>query len=93
ESPSFEIIRHLEELGANVKVFDPYVKDKSTVSSLEEALEETDAVVIATDHREFTRLSPQEFISNNVGVIVDGRNCLNEEPFVSSGIVYKSIGR
>ena len=93
ESPSFDIIKNLEDLGATVRAFDPHVKERSNVHSLEEALRQADAVVIATDHREFTRLTPDIFVKNNIGLIVDGRNCLHEEPFISSGIIYKSIGR
>ncbi|MEJ0002222.1 MAG: nucleotide sugar dehydrogenase [bacterium] len=38
ESPSFEIIEHLEEIGAHVTSYDPYVLDKSTAKTLEDAL-------------------------------------------------------
>jgi len=93
ESPSFEIIKHLEELGAVVATFDPHVRGRSSAGSLDEALQDASAVIIATDHREFTRLTPESFVKHNIGLIVDGRNCLKESPFISSGILYKSIGR
>jgi len=93
ESPAFKIIQHLEEYGADVVTYDPYVPGRSSVNSLQEALKGSPAVVIATAHNEFKKLTPQDFLRNGVSVIVDGRNCLTKENFVKAGIVYKGIGR
>lgn len=93
ESPSFEIIKHLKEEGALVSVFDPFVKNDSSASTLEEAIKDAQAVVIATAHSPFKKLSPDFFIKNNIGVVVDGRNCLPEGKFISAGIIYKGIGK
>jgi UDP-N-acetyl-D-glucosamine dehydrogenase len=93
ESPSFEIIRFLKKLGANVTVYDPYIPQKSTVQTLTEALDNADAVVIATNHKEFKELKPEDFISRNIKVIIDGRNCLPKEEYLSKGLIYKGIGR
>jgi len=93
ESPSFEIIKHLEKLGANVVSFDPFVLDKSTAKTLDEAVNGAEAVVIATAHNVFKELTPEYFLQNGVKVIIDGRNCLPKEKFIEAGIVYKGIGR
>jgi UDP-N-acetyl-D-glucosamine dehydrogenase len=93
ESPAFEIAKELEQKGALVRTFDPYSIDESSAKTLEEALQGADGVVIATAHNEFKRLSPALFQSYGVGIIVDGRNCLNKELFQKSGIIYRGIGR
>lgn len=92
ESPSFELIKELEKLGASVVAFDPFVPSKSTVSTLQEALEKSEAVVIATAHDVFKNLTPSEMIGHGIKVVIDGRNCLPKEVFRKSGIVYKGIG-
>lgn len=93
ESPSFNIIKHLEEYGAKVVSFDPFILDKSSVKTLNEAVEKADAVILATGHKVFKELKPNYLFKNGVKVIVDGRNCLLKEKFIEAGIVYKGIGR
>lgn len=93
ESPSYQIIRSLEERGAEVISYDPYVVSNGGPKTLEEAVTGSKAVVIATAHTVFTKLPPDFFIKHNIGVIVDGRNCLQESRFVKAGIVYKGIGK
>ncbi len=93
ESPSFEIEHELQKKGAIVRSFDPYVPERSTVKSLEEALEGADAVIVATSHKEFIAILPEEFIKYGVDIVIDGRNCLPKEAFVAAGISYRGIGR
>lgn len=93
ESPAFEIIKHLERAGAKVKTFDPFVLQKSTAASLDEAMTGASAVIIATAHRQFRSLTPEECSAKGVGVVVDGCNCLSKEAFKAGGIIYRGIGR
>ncbi|MCK5211127.1 nucleotide sugar dehydrogenase [Candidatus Parcubacteria bacterium] len=93
ESPSFGIIKSLKSFGAKVVSYDPFVPSKSSVKTLSEALKKADAVVIATAHTEFKKISPKKYKDNGVKVIVDGRNCLDKEKFQKAGLVYKGIGR
>lgn len=93
ESPAHTIRDILEKRGAVVRVFDPHVKNKSTHQSLEETMQDTDAVLIATDHSVFRTLTPFHFMQSGVNVVVDGRNCLRKEDFEKSGILYSGIGR
>ncbi len=93
ESPSFDIIKSLKRWGAEVSVFDPYIPDKSTAKSLEEALKGADAVILATPHSAFKEITPAFLSENKVGVLVDGRNFFAKDDFLEAGIVYKGIGR
>ena len=92
-SPALVVIEKLKELGANVRVFDPFVKKLSTHESLEDAIKDADCVVIATDHKQFREIDPMLFKKANVKVILDGRNILDKDKIEKLGIVYKGIGR
>ncbi|RLF43349.1 MAG: UDP-N-acetyl-D-glucosamine dehydrogenase [Thermoplasmata archaeon] len=93
ESPALVIIKKLEQLGANLVIFDPYVPEKSTAENLDQALEKCECIVIATDHPEFKQIKPELLKEKGVKVVVDGRNILDKEKIKSLGIVYKGIGR
>jgi len=93
ESPSFEVIKHLERHGADVVAYDPFVPSRSTVLTLDEAVAGAGAVVVTTPHNVFCALEPEYLLDKGVSVVVDGRNCLSKEKFLEAGIIYKGIGR
>jgi nucleotide sugar dehydrogenase len=93
ESPSFEIIRILEEKGTSLRVFDPYVPTRSDVSTLEDAIAGATAIVIATAHDEFKSIDPALLSASGVKVVVDGRNCMDVENYRNGAIRYKGVGR
>lgn len=92
ESPAIELKAILLEKGAELEVFDPYFPEYSTVASLEELLQKVDAIVLATDHNEFKQISGGMLKSNNVQVVIDGKNCLDRDGIKSAGVHYKGIG-
>lgn len=94
ESPSFKIIEKLKEHYCKVETFDPHVKSKSSMKSLDALLKKADALLVATNHREFIEaLTPALLKKHGIKVIVDGKNCLDKEMFKKAGIIYKGIGR
>ncbi|MER3330248.1 MAG: UDP binding domain-containing protein, partial [Candidatus Kapaibacterium sp.] len=93
QSPSLVMQKELEEKGADLIIFDPHFPNRSNVATLEEALVNATAVVIATDHNEFKKLTPELFNQSGVKVVIDGKNCLDKSAFRNSGIAYKGIGR
>jgi len=93
ESPALEIIELLEKHGAKLHIFDPYVPEKSTVSGLDELLENSEAVVITANHDEFLKITPEKLKGKNIKVVIDGKNCLDKEKILAAGIIYKGIGR
>lgn len=94
ESPAFKVIKHLEKHGAKIATFDPHVKKRSSVKTLEALLKKSQALVLVTDHREFKDvLTPDLLKKHGIKVIIDGKNCLNKAAFSKSGIIYKGIGR
>jgi len=93
ESPAFEIIKLLKEKGAELVIYDPYIKKNSDVDSLQKVLEKVDYLVLITDHKEFKEMNLNLLKENNINLIVDGRNCLDKEKITSLNISYKGIGR
>ncbi|PIR84108.1 UDP-N-acetyl-D-glucosamine dehydrogenase [Candidatus Kaiserbacteria bacterium CG10_big_fil_rev_8_21_14_0_10_51_14] len=93
ESPALEIEEELHKKKAHVRTFDPFVPSASNVTTLEEALEGADAVIIATDHTSFRSLTPSDFERHGVNIVIDGRNCLPKKAFLKSTLIYRGIGR
>lgn len=93
ESPSFELIKLLEKNGAKVITFDPFVPSISSEKSIDELLEKSEAVLLATNHQEFIEIPVEKFVKNNIKVITDGKNCLDKLEIQKHGIIYKGIGR
>ncbi|MFH0820019.1 MAG: nucleotide sugar dehydrogenase [bacterium] len=93
ESPPLKIIELLRKKGANLHIFDPYIAKLSTTGSLAELLQKSEAIIVATNHREFLQMPVEEFGNNNIRVIIDGRNCLDKKAIKKLGIVYRGIGR
>jgi UDP-N-acetyl-D-glucosamine dehydrogenase len=90
ESPALVIRDALLRKGVAVRTYDPYVA--GTARRLEDALEGTHAVVIATDHEEFLSLTPREFERHGVEIVIDGRNSLDKNAFRNSRVLYRGIG-
>lgn len=93
ESPAYEIVGKLKDLGAKVVAYDPYLPGKSDAKSVKDAVKGAKAVLIATAHNEFKKLTPSILKKAGVKAVIDGRNCLIKSRFASSEILYKGIGR
>ena len=93
ESPAFKIIELLKDRGAYINIYDPFVKERSTVKSIDELLKKSEALVLVTPHQEFVDMDLNELKNNHVKIVIDGRNCLDKEKIEKMGIVYKGIGR
>lgn len=94
ESPSLEIIKRLKELkGAEVIIYDPYVLEMSTVKNLDKFLSSIEALVVCTAHDEIKNIDYNLLKTNNIKIVIDGRNALSKEEIINKGIEYRGIGR
>lgn len=93
ESPSLKVIELLEGLGAKVHIYDPYFPEKSTVKNLEAFLKAVEAIILATNHREFLVIKPSQLKQAKVKVVIDGKNAWDKQALQKLGIIYKGIGR
>lgn len=94
ESPAYAIKRLLEESGAILSIYDPYIKADSTAASMGEAIDGVAGIVIATGHDEFKKIDYTLLKRKGVKVLIDGRNILRSEnkKIINQGIIYKGIG-
>jgi UDP-N-acetyl-D-glucosamine dehydrogenase len=94
ESPAYEIQKLMKESGAEVIAYDPYIPSKSDADTLDEALCQADAILLATHHKVFNKISASSLINARVKVVVDGRNMFKDrkEEFIKAGIAYSGIG-
>lgn len=97
ESPAFVIIEKLKEMGAEVLVFDPLLPEDHSIltdTNLESVLQKADALFVAIDHNSFKENLTVENLQKypNIKAILDGKNCLDKEAIIKSGIAYKGIG-
>ncbi len=94
ESPFFEVRALLQKKGADLLVYDSWITSENTADSLVEALKQSKAMIIITEHTdlvdELKKLDLSEF---PLEVIVDGRNCLDAQHILAQGIEYRGIGR
>ena len=93
ESPALDILNILKSKGAEVFVFDPHVPDESNVKDLNELMEKSDCIILATDHDEFKSIEASQFRKNEISIVIDGKNCLDKDKIKSLGIKYHGIGR
>lgn len=97
ESPSIKIIEELVNLGAEVRVYDPFVpliRTKAgvfaSVGSVEEALSGAECAIFLVDHDVFRGISVETVKGLMASpVVVDGKNLFCE----GEGIVYLGIGK
>ena len=97
ESPAIKIIEELANLGADVRVYDPFVPSIRTragvftsVGSVEEALSGAECAVFLVDHDVFRGISVETVKGLMASpVVVDGKNLFAG----GEGIVYLGIGK
>ena len=98
-APSAKIIELLRKRNIIIKIFDPYfistkqfgIEIESTFSN---AINESDAVVVVTGHKEFENLD-LNLISNMTKnpIIVDCTGMIKPENVYSKNIIFRGIGR
>lgn len=93
-SPALVIKKLLEQAGYQLRIFDPYLPQHSTVALVTEALSGAQAVMLATDHDDIIKeLSPAALKKAGIKLLVDGKNALCPADIRSQGIIYHGIGR
>lgn len=101
EAPSVTVINKFLELGAEVRAYDPVVKqrpqeiDSKVIMAVDEysAAENADLLVIVTEWPQFLSLDLEKIKSLMKSAnIIDGRNILEKEKVTGFGFNYRGIG-
>lgn len=102
DSPALDVAGKLHLSGALVQVYDPQAMDNAArlwptltyAATMGEALENADAVVVATEWDEFKKADPVAAKSHVRGnVVIDARNCLDPAAWRAAGWTYRGMGR
>ncbi|QPG69813.1 UDP-glucose dehydrogenase family protein [Mycolicibacterium mucogenicum] len=102
DSPALNVAGMLQLNGAAVNVYDPKAMDNSRrvfptlnySTSVLEACDRADAVLVLTEWQEFLDLDPEQLAATvRVKVIVDGRNCLDVAKWQAAGWRVHALGR
>ncbi|MGC9780267.1 MAG: nucleotide sugar dehydrogenase [Candidatus Heimdallarchaeota archaeon] len=95
ETPAKKFIKLAKNIGWKIKLYDPLCKDfdYGELLNLEEAVRDSDSIVVLTDHDVFKDLDPQE-IGNLVRKknILDARNILDHKKWEDAGFKIKILG-
>jgi len=102
DSPALDVAGKLHLRGADVRVFDPQGMDNARkvsptlryATSVAAACEDADLVIVATEWAEFRQADPValgERVAHRR--VIDGRNCLPAEEWISAGWSYRGLGR
>jgi UDP-N-acetyl-D-mannosaminuronic acid dehydrogenase len=98
-TPSEPYREHLIRAGATVTVHDPYVREYAGVpilQNLDDTIKGADAIIIFAGHHQYKDLDPNHIRAlsgKSHPVIIDGRNMIDPDIFITRGFVYKGIGR
>jgi len=101
-SPSIALAERLEELGATVRAYDPFVESISTrrgtlrsTKSLELAVKDADILVLVTAHALYRAIDLKELASKTRAgaTIVDLRGFWSPQECKSAGFDYLGLGR
>ncbi|AXI31974.1 nucleotide sugar dehydrogenase [Priestia aryabhattai] len=96
ESPSTDVLHHLEKLGVDYTAFDPHIKENKIerqTQSLDEAVAHADVILILTDHNEFKQLLPSA-VENHMRtkIIFDTKNCIQRDQWKAAGFDVVLLG-
>jgi nucleotide sugar dehydrogenase len=98
-TPAEPIILKLQQLGSNVKIYDPYFKNSTLFginceSNLIESLNQSDALIVVTAHKEFHDLEPTFLKSTmKLPIVIDSRCILDQSDAKNAGLIYRGVGR
>ncbi|MCX6777542.1 MAG: nucleotide sugar dehydrogenase [Candidatus Micrarchaeota archaeon] len=95
-TPALPLAQLLGDAGAEVVAYDPFVEkiDGIRLATFEEAIKNSDCLVVVTDHLEFKSLRLGEIASKmRTKCLVDGRKVVEPDSALMAGFVFRGIGR
>ena len=105
ESPAIDLVEMLLAEGCSVVAYDPAAMKRTEAelpasaqlryaSSVEDAAEDADALLILTDWQEFAQLDLDKLnAALRYPIVIDGRNLYDPNVMLAHGFTYMSVGR
>jgi nucleotide sugar dehydrogenase len=97
-SPAKHIIKKLQNLGANVHIYDPFfpttkVFDIQVEENLENILSKMDASIIITGHDDFKKIPISSFSKMKNKILIDTRGIIDPISVKKENIIFRGLGR
>ena len=103
DAPSLTIAAQLQKMGAQVRAYDPVAMDVCAklhpelniiyCQDVYELADDADALVVVTEWEQFDRIDWQQVVKTmKWPLVIDGRNCLEEQDLADHGLIYRGIG-
>ena len=98
ESPAIEVVHLLQSEGARVKAWEPFKPDANLegihmAPSLDDALKDSDAILLLVRHTEFINVKPADIASKTKArIIIDTVNGWNVKEWQSAGFAVSRLG-
>ena len=97
-TPAQEISRKLQELGAKIRIFDPYFSSEQVFGitveeSLENVISNVDAAGIVTGHDEFKKLQLSLFTKMRNPILIDTRGIVEPTSAKQAKLIFRGLGR
>ncbi len=97
-TPAEEIIKKLQNLGAKIKIYDPYFSSKNVFglnveNNIENIITNVDAAIIVTAHSEFKKLELSLFTKMKTPILIDTRGIIEPHDAKQQKIIFRGLGR
>ena len=97
-SPAEHIIKKLQNLGANVHIYDPNFSSSEVFGikvedNLDDILSKMDAAVIVTGHDDFKKIEISSFTKMKTPILVDTSRIIELQSIKQSNIIFRGLGR
>ena len=97
-SPAEHIIKKLQNLGANIRIYDPYFPSSNvfgitTENNIEDIISKVDAAIIVTAHDEFKELQVEIFTKMKHPIVIDTRGIVDPYIAKQEKLIFRGLGR
>ncbi len=92
ESPFYTVEELAKDTFKSISVYDPFFPEISTSNNLETLVNNTDIIILITNHDIFVDfIHSFDFSNTTVKIMFDGRNCIDSNK-IAGNIIYSGIG-
>jgi len=97
-TPAEIIIKKLQKLGANIRIYDPYFKTTDVFGikpeeNLDDVFANVNAAIIVTGHDEFKKYEISKFSQTINKILIDTRGIIEPTSAKDANLVFRGLGR
>ena len=97
-TPAKHIIKKLQDLGANIHIYDPYFSSSQVFGinveeNLDAVISKVDASIIITAHKEFQNIPLPVFNKMKSPILVDTRGIIDPMDAKQAKLIFRGLGR